>query len=442
MNHVKNDEIYARACKSIAGGLLTNFKKEKGSQPVYIQKAEGCHLTDFDGNVYYDFALTFGPAILGHSNKRYKQALKDQIDKMYTGEFGMIQIEAAEKIKQCVPGLELLRFGVIGTEADYQAIRVARAYTNKNMYVKFKGQFHGGADYIIGGIVEDENNPVVSHGELDEDPYTQMCTTQGRAKHALDDCFMIEYNDLPAMTELFEKYGDTIAAVIMEPVAININGCVAEPGYLQGVRDLCDKHNVVMIYDEIITGFRIGLGGAAEYYGVKPDLWVFSKALTGGMPGSVYGGKKEIMDTVTDTKVLAAGTFNGHPVSCAAMLNVIEQLSENDCEVLKRINRLSNMLKDGLLKNAKKHGVPMIIQGAPGALVPVFTEKEKIINHADALENAQLGLFVMFGMLMKKQGVLNNYRLCIGAAHTEADIEYAIEASDRAFAELAALLQG
>jgi glutamate-1-semialdehyde 2,1-aminomutase len=442
MNHAKNDEIYARACKSISGGLLTNFKKEKGSQPVYVQKAEGCHLTDFDGNVFYDFALTFGPAILGHSNERYKQALKNQIDKMYTGEFSMIQIEAAEKIKQCIPGLELLRFGVIGTEADYQAIRVARAYTNKNMYVKFKGQFHGGADYIIGGIVEDESNPIASHGELDEDPYTQMCTTQGRAKHALDDCFMIEYNDLPAMTELFEKYGETIAAVIMEPVAININGCVAEPGYLRGVRDLCDKHNVVMIYDEIITGFRIGIGGAAEYYGVKPDLWVFSKALTGGVPGSVYGGKKEIMDTVTDTKVLAAGTFNGHPISCAAMLNVIEQLTENDCEAIKRIHRLSDILKDGLLKNAKKHGVPMIIQGIPGALVPVFTEKEKIINHADALENAQIGLFAMFGMLMKKQGILNNFRLCIGAAHTEADIAYAIEASDKAFAEMAALLQG
>lgn len=442
MNHDKNNEIYARACKSLAGGLLTNFKKEKGSQPVYVEKAEGCHLTDYDGNVYYDFALTFGPSILGHSNERYKQALKDQIDKLYTDEINMIQIEAAEKIKQCIPGLELLRFGVIGTEAVYQAIRVARAYTKKNMYVRFKGQFHGGADYVIGGIVEDESYPVASHGELDEDPYSQMCTTQGRAKHALDDCFMIEFNDLPAMTELFEKYGDTIAAVIMEPVAINVNGCVAEPGYMQGVRDLCDKHKVVMIYDEIITGFRIGIGGAAEFYGVQPDLWVFSKAITGGVPGSVYGGKKVIMDTVTDTKVLAAGTFNGHPLSCAAMVNVIEQLTENDCEALKRIRRLSDMLKEGLLKNAKKHGIPMIIQGIPGALVPVFTEKEKIINHADALENAQLGLFAMFGMLMKKQGVINGYRFCLGAAHTEADIAFAIEASDKAFAEMAELILG
>lgn len=442
MDHTKNREIYTRASKSIAGGLLTNFKKEKGNQPLYVQSMDGCKITDFDGNVYRDFALTYGPAILGHSNERYKQALKDQIDRMYTCEFGMIQIEAAEKVKQCIPGLEILRFGVTGSEADAQSIRAARAYTKKNMYVKFNGQFHGGQDYVIGGIVNDPENPVVSHGEHDYDVYSQFCTTQGRAQHALDDCFMIEFNDLPAMQELFKNYGDNIAAVIMEPVAININGCIAEPGYLQGVRALCDQYNVVLIYDEIITGFRIGLGGCAEFYGVKPDLWTFSKALTGGMPGSVYGGKKAVMDTITDTKVLAAGTFNGHPVTCAGIINVIEQLSENDEEAFKRIRYLGRVLKDGMEACARKNGVPFILQGFPGALVPVFTEKDKIINHWDALENANHVLMGIFSGKMKNLGVINTMRFCVSLAHTEEDIEFAIQASDIAFKEIAEMITG
>lgn len=440
MDHTKNKEIYARACKSIAGGQLTNFKKEKGSQPVYIQNTDGCKMTDFDGNVYRDFALTFGPAILGHSNERYRQALKDQIDRMYTCEFGMIQIEAAEKIKQCIPGLEILRFGVTGSEADAQAIRAARAYTKKNMYVKFNGQFHGGQDYVIGGVVNDPENPVVCHGEHDYDVYSQFCTTQGRAQHALNDCYMIEFNDLAAMQELFKNHGDHIAAVIMEPVAININGCVAEPGYLEGVRALCDAYNVVLIYDEIITGFRIALGGCAEFYGVKPDLWTFSKAITGGMPGSVYGGKKAIMDTITDTKVLAAGTFNGHPVTCAGMLNVIEQLTENDGEAFKKVRRLGGLLKEGLEANARKQGVPFILQGFPAALVPVFTEKEKIINHWDALENANHILMGIFSGKMKGLGVMNTMRFCTCIAHTEEDIEFVIQAADIAFKEIAEMM--
>jgi glutamate-1-semialdehyde 2,1-aminomutase len=437
MDHTRNKEIYSRACKSLAGGLLSNFKKEKGSQPVYVKSVDGCKITDFDGNVYRDFALSMGPAILGHSNERYKQALKDQIDRLYTTEFGMVQIEAAEKIKQCIPGLDIIRFAVSGSEADAQAIRVARAYTKKNMYVRFNGQYHGGLDYVIGGIVNDPDNPVISHGELDYDVYSQFCTTQGRATHALDDCFMIEFNDLPAMRELFQKYGDNIAAVIMEPVAININGCVAEPGYLEGVRALCDKHNVVLIFDEVITGFRIGLGGCAEFYGVKPDLWTFAKALTGGMPGSVYGGKKVIMDTITDTKVLAAGTFNGHPVTCAGIINVIEQLSENDGEAFKKIRRFGGLIKEGMEANAKKYNIPFILQGFSGALVPVFTEKAKIINHQDALENANHVLLGMFTGKMKNLGVLNTMRFCPSLAHTEEDIEFAINASDVAFKELA-----
>jgi glutamate-1-semialdehyde 2,1-aminomutase len=336
--------------------------------------------------------------------------------------------------------MEILRFGVTGSEANYQAVRVARAYTGKNMYVKFNGHFHGGPDYIVGGYVPDPSNPRVVEGADDRDNWAMMCNTKGRAKHAFDDAYMIEYNDMDAMRTLFEKDGDNIACVLMEPFPVNCNGCEALPGYMQGVRELCDKYKVVMIFDEVLTGFRIGLGGSAEYYGVQPDLWTFSKAIGGGFPVSVYGGKAEVMEGVVDCSALAPGTFNGHPLAMAAVINVIEQLQENDGEIFKRIGRFHEMLKAGLLENAKKHGIDMIVQGFPGALVPVFTKKDRIINNADALDNASVKKAFLFAGLMKGHGILNSIRLCIGAGHTEDDIAKAIEASDGAFAEMAEII--
>jgi glutamate-1-semialdehyde 2,1-aminomutase len=439
LEHKMNQEIYERCCKSIAGGLLSNFKKEEGSQPVYVKSAKGARLTDFDGNVYVDYALSLGPCVLGHSNENLKRALKEQIDKMYSGELSMIQIEAAEKIKQVIPSAELIRFAVSGTEAVYNAIRVARGYTGKNMYVKFFGQYHGGVDYILGGIVNNPDNPVVSHGEDPTDLYTTVCTTQGRAEHALDDCYMIDWNDLGALEKLFAAKADEIACVVMEPVTLNVNGCMPEPGYLEGVRELCTKYNVVLIFDETLTGFRIGLNGAQGYFGVTPDMSTFAKAIGGGFPVSVYCGKKEIMDVITKTDVLAVGTYNGNPISAAAILATISELEKDDQAALKHMNRLGTMLKEGFEAAAKKYGIPMIVQGFPSAIYPIFTSKDKIINHRDGCQNSDGMLGAMFSVFMKERGVLNNYRFCTSAAHTEEDVAFAIDAADDALGLLADL---
>lgn len=436
MEHKKNDEIFERACKSIAGGLNTNFKKDKGSKPVYVKSVDGIKITDFDDNVYYDYALTFGPAILGHSNKRYQEALKQQIDRLYTDEFGMITIETAERIKELIPHMELMRFSLTGNEANSMAVRVARAYTQKNMMVKFNGHFNGGPDYIVGGIVANPDNPVVSDGFHDYDGFSQMCSTHGRAKHAFDDVYMIEWNDLDAITKLFEKHGDDIACVIMEPIAVNVAGCIAEPGYMEGVRALCTKHKVVLIFDEVLAGFRVGIGGCAAFYGVTPDMSTFSKAIGGGFPVSVYGGKREIMDTITSTEVLAPGTFNGHPLGCAAISATLEQLTENDGAAYRHIEKLSNRLREGFLESVKKYDVPVILQGFPGALVPVFTRKEKIINHYDNIHNTHREMVGPFSALLKKHGIMNNFRLCVSLAHTEEDIENSLPRIDAALAEL------
>lgn len=431
-DHTKNNEIFERAYKCIAGGVLSNFKKEKHSAPIFVKSAEGCHITDYDGNLYYDFSLSAGPAILGHSNQEYKEALKREIDLLYTNGDSIIQIEAAEKIQEIMPAAELVRFAVSGADAVFNAVRVARAYTGKNMYVKFKGQYNGGLDYVLGGMTKDESDPIASDAVDPKDYYSDMCYTEGRAAHALDDCFLIEFNDLEGMGELFRKHGDEIACVVMEPSALNMNGCVGEPGYMEGVRELCTKYHVVLIFDETLTGFRVAPGGAAEYYGVVPDMSTFAKAVGGGFPVALYTGKKEIMDVISDTRVLGVGTYNGHPLAAAAILETIRQLYANDGEAFRVIRRYTDMLREGLLNAAKKAGVPMILQGVPGALFPVFTEKEKIINHKDALANADFKKHGRFMGLMKERGILHNSRLCVCPAHTEDDIRYCIRMAEEA----------
>jgi len=246
---------------------------------------------------------------------------------------------------------------------------------------------------------------------------------------------IIEFNDLDAMQKLFETRGNEIACVIMEPIPVNIYGCKPEPGYLEGARDLCTKHNVILIFDEVITGFRLALGGAEEYFGVTPDLWVFSKAIGGGIPVGVFGGKKEIMETIAQCRVLSAGTFPGHPLSCAAIIGVVEALQ--DGTVLKHIEKMGILLAEGFLQKAKENGIPMIVQGFPGAVIPVFTSKEKIINNRDALENSDQMAYWYFAQRMNQKGILNLQRYSCNDETTEDDIAHAVQCADEVLKELA-----
>lgn len=434
--HDENMKIFKRAIRTIPGGLFSNFKKQKNSPPVYVKSVDGCRFTDYDGNIYIDFSLSAGPSILGHSNENYKLALINQIQQLYTNEYCLVQIEAAEKIVEHIPAAELVRFTVSGAEAVYNAVRVARGYTGKNMIVKFKGQYNGGMDFILGGMVRDQKNPVAEDGIDSNDFYTKTTYTDGRAEHALDDCYMIEWNDLDEVEKLFKAHSNEIACLIMEPIPLNIHGCMPEPGYLEGVRELCTKYDVVLIFDETLTGFRIGINGAQGYFGVTPDLCILAKAVGGGFPVAVFCGKREIMDVITDTKVLSVGTYNGHPLGAAAILSTIHELEKNNFKAYKNINKLGNMLKDGMLSAAKKHGIPMIVQGFPGALYPIFTTKEKIINHRDAIQNTDLKIQTQFLELIKEKGILHNARMCLSAAHTEEDINYTIKQVDEALSIL------
>ncbi len=237
--NTKSRVIEEQTRKIIPGGVMSNFKKEEDYHPTYMTHGQGARIFDVDGNEYIDFSLSFGPAILGHNNEHLMEALEKQVRCLYSAATTELGIIAAQKISHHVPSAQMVRFSGSGTDANNNALRVARGYTGKNMVVRFNGHYHGGLDDILGGIVTDSEKPTPIAGERDEDFWSQIVNTTGRAEHSLKDCFMVEWNDLPVLEKLFEQHGDDIAAVIMEPVMVNLSGCRPEPGYLEGVRELC-----------------------------------------------------------------------------------------------------------------------------------------------------------------------------------------------------------
>ena len=417
--------------QSIPGALMTNFRKPQGYRPPYITHARGAHIFDVDGNEYIDYSLSYGAAILGHSNEHMQEALKRQAKTLYTVNQTELAIRAAQKVAQHVPSAELVRFACSGTEANRGALRVARAYTGRNKYVRFNGHYHGTIDHFWGGIVQDPENPVPVVGFREEDPFSIFTLTDGRYKDAYQEAFLLEWNNLPALERLFARFGDDIAAVIMEPVMVNNSGCVPEPGYLQGVRELCDRYGTLLIFDEVLTGFRIDLQGAQGFYGVTPDLTTLGKAIGGGMPVSSFCGKRHVMDTVARGDAVEAGTFNGHPMSMAAVVATMEELERDDGAAFAHMRHLGDTLRDGLLALAQHYDIPMIVQGFPASYLPVFTPKSKVINQADSFD-CDVDRAGRFFTHLRERGVEVYGRFCISTSHTAQDIAGTLEHAEAA----------
>lgn len=435
--HTESDLLAARAGRVIPGAVMSNWRKAEGYVPTFFSHGEGARLWDVDGNEYIDYNLGAGPAILGHNNPELNRAIGEQSCRLNTCDPTELWVTAAEKIVKHVPSAEMVRFSVSGTEANQNIFRLVRGYTGRNMIVRFHGQYNGSADDVLCGVVKDLGNPVPQQGFIEGDMLSDMGNTAGRARHAFDDMFMIEWNDLEAMEALFKRHGHDIAGVIMEPIMINFHGCMPLPGYLEGVRKLCDDYGVVLIFDEVLTGFRMGLGGAQAHFGVTPDITTFAKALGGGMPVSAFAGKKEIMDMLTRTEVMGGGTYNGNAAAVAAVIATIEELEKDDGAAFRHIERLGNALKSGLDEINNQVGSNLLLSGFPGAWATTFTDKKKIINYADSLDYPEgLAKASEFGGLLKKYGVLTLLRYCTSTAHTDEDVAEALTRSESALREL------
>jgi glutamate-1-semialdehyde 2,1-aminomutase len=350
-----------RVKEFLPGGVHYNFHLPWEETPLHFIKAEESRVWDMDGQEYLDLYARFGALIIGHGNKEYNESLKETIDRVLSVSHCDIDAEALELIAKYIPSAEMIRFGLSGTEIVQNALRLARAWTGKNRFVRFDGHYHGNADNIMGGRAQKHGEPIPS------DYFGDLKGTAGRAKYSLESqSYLLPWNDAAILEELLINKGDEIAAVITEPICVNGGSVMPNPGYLKKMRELCDQYNVVLIFDEIITGFRMGLGGAQKEFDVIPDLTTLGKAVAGGgVPVSALVGKKEIMQLLEEKKVIHAGTFNGYPLGTAAVKATLEILSRKNGSAITKMNEKMTKIHNIMKAEANAIGLPLVIQGPP-----------------------------------------------------------------------------
>lgn len=366
LKYPKSYEYFLKVKKYLPAGAHYNFSmpNEKIDKIIPFYRGNGARIWDLDDNEYLDLFCKFGALIVGHNNVRYNAELKECIDTVLAVDQCHLEQEVCERLVELIPCAEQIRFGLSGTESIQNALRLSRAYTGKQKFVRFLGHYHGNADNIMGGIVENSNYPVPSPGK------SGFFETEGRDPNVLQQqSFLIPWNDIEILENLLANHSQEIAAIIMEPIAVNGGGILPQPGYLEKVRKLCDRYHVVLIFDEVITGFRVSLQGAQGLFGVTPDLAIFGKSLAGGaVPVSAIAGKKEIMDLYTKMRVVHLGTFNGYPLGLAAVRATLKLLSE-DPNCYQRMGNLNLKIAQVFVNAAKAADVPLVVQGVPNALV-------------------------------------------------------------------------
>ena len=424
----KSAQLFEKAQKVIPGGVNSPVRAFKGvgGTPVFIEKAEGAYITDSDGKKYIDYVGSWGPMVLGHNHPAIIDAvLKAVPNGLSFGAPTESEITLAELVCKLVPSIELVRMVSSGTEATMSAIRLARGYTGRDKIIKFEGCYHGHSDSLL---------VKAGSGALTLGQPSGPGVPADFAKHTLT----CTYNDLDSVKQAFEQYPNDIACLIIEPVAGNMNCIPPKAGFLQGVRELCDQYGAVFIIDEVMTGFRVALGGAQSYYGVKPDLTTLGKIIGGGMPVGAFGGKKEIMEFIAPTgPVYQAGTLSGNPIAMAAGLACLTELSKAGNE--EKLAAQTKTLAEGLKALADKHGVPFTVQYVGGMFGLFFTEQQEITDFQSVMK-CDAAKFNRFFHLMLEQGVYLAPSAFeagfMSLAQTDADIQETLAAADRAFAQL------
>jgi glutamate-1-semialdehyde 2,1-aminomutase len=426
-----SQELIARA-ERVLPGPQSNLRLPLSIAPTFIVRGQGARLWDVDGREYIDYMMAAGPAVLGHSNQEFIQTLKDQLDVLYYSVSGAAQtameIHLAEKIVKHVPCAEKVRFCLSGTEAVQLAIRLARGFTGRPVFIRFEGAYHGWLDNVLGGKVTDDPVQNPHPVESDQDPLG----TAGRDPGAFKQCFRLPWNDLEVLEAVLARHGRRVAMILVEPV--QAPGCFGpRPGFLERLRELCDHYKIVLCFDEVITGFRLALGGAQEYFGVTPDLATYGKAMAGGIPVSAVAGRAEIMDQLIGSKVVGAGTFNGYPLGVAAALKTIELLEADNGAWYGRVAGIQKRLMEGLREISRARDMSLLIQGFPGLFIIHFTDKEVAFSLRD-LAGTDPSLANRLRIQLAGEGILIMWggRWFLGGAHTETDIDETLEAFERA----------
>ncbi|TDP32600.1 glutamate-1-semialdehyde 2,1-aminomutase [Idiomarina aquatica] len=426
----RSEELFQKAQLSIPGGVNSPVRAFNGvgGSPIFIERAEGAYMFDADGKRYIDYVGSWGPMILGHNNAAVLEATIAAAQRgLSFGTPTEIEITMAEKIKAIVPSIEKVRMVNSGTEATMTAIRLARGYTKRDKILKFEGNYHGHADALL---------VKAGSGALTLGVPNSPGIPEDFAKHTLT----VDYNNIDSVKQIFTELGDQIACIIVEPVAGNMNCIPPVPGFLEGLREICDSYGSVLIFDEVMSGFRAAPGGAQERYNVTPDLTTLGKVIGGGMPVGAFGGKKDIMEYIAPTgPVYQAGTLSGNPVAMSAGLAALSQL--NQPGLYDQLYARVDQLLDGMQQLADEAGIPLTTNRAGSMFGFFFTKEKQVTTYKQATE-CDMDAFRRFYHLMLEQGVYLAPSAFEGgfmsAAHTEQDINDTLAAVKKAFATMSA----
>lgn len=414
--------LLERAKKVLAGGVSSEFRKYNHPHALFYTHGIGSRVYDVDGNEYLDFTLSQGPLILGHSNPIVLRAVNEYSEhgQLFAGQH-LREIELAEKINEIIPSAQLMRFCLDGSEAVQTAFRVARAKTGRQKFLRFEGHYHGWMDNVCWGISAPGPEELGTRENPNVFPWSQGLPEQSR-----DEFIVLPWNDLELVKKTVALRFDEIAAIITEPVMCN-NGCIPpEEGFLQGLREVCDQYGIALIFDEVITGFRLSLGGAQQYFNITPDLSIFAKAMASGYPISAIVGKKEWMAEIEKANVIHAGTMNSSNATVAAALATIQVLEEQ--QPYDRMFSYGIKLMEGLRSAAAESGHDLLVQGMGPMFNISFTKAKKVKEYRDTFyaDRAKLNSFIA-GMHDRGVRIIGRGLWYISAAHTEQDIQFALE---------------
>ncbi|WP_423407560.1 glutamate-1-semialdehyde 2,1-aminomutase [Heyndrickxia sp. MSNUG] len=422
----KSIEAFKEAKEILPGGVNSPVRafKSVNMDPIFMERGKGSKIYDIDGNEYIDYVLSWGPLILGHTNDRVVEGIK-KVAELGTsfGAPALVENELAQLVIDRVPSIEMVRMVSSGTEATMSALRLARGYTGRNKILKFEGCYHGHGDSLL----IKAGSGVATLG-LPDSPGVP----EGVAKNTIT----VPYNDLESVRYAFEQFGDDIAGVIVEPVAGNMGVVPPVPGFLEGLREITSQYGTVLIFDEVMTGFRVGYNCAQGYYNVTPDLTCLGKVIGGGLPVGAYGGKREIMEQIAPSgPIYQAGTLSGNPLAMTAGLETLSQLTP---DTYKEFERKADILEAGLKAAAEKYNIPHTINRA-GSMIGIFFTNENVINY-EAAKTSNLEFFASYYREMANEGVFlppSQFEgLFLSTAHTDEDLQKTIEAAEKAFSKL------